>query len=153
MHIIQLTLTEESRQHLLKKIPKRYAHTFATHMTLIFNPNIDVLKAHQDFAGLMFKILANQEGYDGRAQAVKVTFWPVKISDFKFNCWNKNAHITISMEENVPLVWPNIMLDNPVNIFEISQVDLEATLEIKPIMPTNENPWNYFNSFTSIGRK
>ncbi len=127
---ISASLTPESQQLLLARVPPVHPFVHAHHMTVAFDPPVERYEqVYQPMIGQKVVLRVVGVAQDDRGQAVRV----------EAQSENPNPHITISCADGVPAKYSNELLSkgwNPVSSFE-----LEATIEARPLKPP-EQPIN-----------
>lgn len=127
---VSATLTPESQQLLLERVPPVHPFVHAHHMTIAFDPPVErYADVYEPMIGKNVVLRVVGVAQDDRGQAVAV----------EGQSENKAPHITISCADGVPAKYSNELLSKgwtPVSSFE-----LQATVEAVPLKPP-EQPIN-----------
>jgi hypothetical protein len=119
---ISASLTPESHDRLLERIPPVHPWVHAHHMTMAFNPEVERLEEiYRPMIGQTMRLPVIGQARDEHGQAARV----------EARSENENPHITISCAEGVPAKYSNDLLAKGWE--RIDPFELQAVIEARTI--------------------
>jgi hypothetical protein len=122
---VSASLTKESHELLLSKVPPKHPYVHGHHMTIAFNPPMErFVERYEALVGQPVRLRVVGVAEDDKGQAVRVE-GPSE---------NANPHITISCADGIAPKYSNEFLSKGWK--SLPSFELEAVVEARPLAQT-----------------
>lgn len=112
INYIGIFLTDASHQKLLEEFSPIHPEIYGDHITLFYNPNLEMVDRYRGWIGYKIPILTGQEFCDRKGQAV-IAYIGADITRESY----PSSHITISCATGVPPRYSNDLVNGNIHGF------------------------------------